>query len=55
MDIHKLKERKNELHLSYDELAEKSGIPKTTLTNIFLGRTPNRGSHRTRAWDLHKP
>lgn len=41
MDIQKLKERKNELHLSYDELAEKSGIPKTTLTNIFLGRTPN--------------
>lgn len=41
MDIQKLKQRKNELHLSYDELAEKSGIPKTTLTNIFLGRTPN--------------
>lgn len=41
MDIQRLKERKNELHLSYDELAEKSGIPKTTLTNIFLGRTPN--------------
>lgn len=41
MDIQRLKERKNELHLSYDELAEKSGIPKTTLTNIFLGRTHN--------------
>ncbi len=41
MDIQRLKERKKELHLSYDELAKKSGIPKTTLTNIFLGRTPN--------------
>lgn len=41
MDIQKLKERKKELNLSYDELAEKSGIPKTTLTNILLGRTLN--------------
>lgn len=39
MDIEKLKQRKKELGLSFDLLAEKSGIPKTTLTNIFCGRT----------------
>ncbi|MCD8309223.1 MAG: helix-turn-helix transcriptional regulator, partial [Clostridia bacterium] len=35
------KQRKKELKLSYDELSKLSGIPKTTLTNIFLGTTPN--------------
>lgn len=41
MDIDFLKARKKELHLSYDEIAAKSGIPKTTVTNIFMGRTQN--------------
>ena len=40
MDIDRLKRKKEELKLSYDELASLSGIPKTTITNILLGRTP---------------
>lgn len=39
MDIEYLKKRKKEMGMSFDELAEKSGIPKTTLTNIFGGHT----------------
>ena len=39
MDIEFLKNRKKELGMSFDDLAEKSGIPKTTLTNIFGGHT----------------
>ena len=39
MDIEYLKKRKKELGMSFDELVEKSGIPKTTLTNIFGGHT----------------
>ena len=41
MDISELKALKEAKKLSYDDLAELSGIPKTTLTNILLGRTPN--------------
>ena len=41
MDINFLLERKKKLKLSYDDLSRLSGIPKTTLTNILLGRTPN--------------
>lgn len=41
MDVKIFLKKKKELKLSYDELAELSGIPKTTLTNILLGRTLN--------------
>lgn len=41
MDYNLLKKRKKELGLSYDDLAAMSGIPKTTITNIFTGRTDN--------------
>ena len=39
LDIERLKRRKKELGISFDELSIKSGIPKTTLTNIFGGHT----------------
>lgn len=41
MDFEMLRKRKEALGISYDELAEASKIPKGTLTNILLGRTPN--------------
>lgn len=41
MNINLLRERKNKLNLSYDELSALSGVPKSTLTNIFMSRTPN--------------
>lgn len=37
MDLELWKKIKNENKLSYDFIAEKSGIPKTTVTNIFCG------------------
>lgn len=39
LDLERLKRRKKELGISFDELSIKSGIPKTTLTNIFGGHT----------------
>ena len=39
ISIEQLKERKKELGITFDELSEKSGIPKTTLTNILCGKT----------------
>jgi len=41
MDIKLLRDQKQKLKLSYDEIAELSGIPKTTVTNILTGRTQN--------------
>lgn len=40
-DIKRLKKRKKELHLTFDQLAEKSGIAKNTLYDIFRGITQN--------------
>ena len=42
MDLDLWKRIKTEQDLSYDVIAEKSGIPKTTVTNIFCGyvKTP---------------
>lgn len=40
MEIEKLKKRKKELKLTFDELSMRSGIPKRTLENIFHGITP---------------
>lgn len=41
MDISILKQQKVKMKLTYDQLAELSGIPKTTVTNIMTGRTEN--------------
>ena len=42
MNLELWKKIKEENDLSYDSIAEKSGIPKTTVTNIFCGyvKTP---------------
>lgn len=37
--IAELKAEKERQRMSYDKLAELSGVPKTTLTNILLGYT----------------
>ncbi len=37
MDLNLWKQRKKELHLNYDKIAELTGLPKSTVTNIFLG------------------
>lgn len=36
-----LRERKKELNITFEELAQKSGIPLRTLENIFHGVTKN--------------
>lgn len=41
INLQKWKEAKKCLQLSYDEIALRANIPKTTLTNIFTGRTEN--------------
>lgn len=40
-DIKRLKNRKKELHITFDQLSEKSGIPKNTIYDIFRGVTKN--------------
>ena len=40
MDIEKLKTRKKELHLTYDDLAEMTGYSRRAIVNIFKGDTP---------------
>ena len=37
MDIQQWKRRKKELHLTHDQLAEKSGISRRTIAGIFSG------------------
>ncbi len=37
MNIELWKKRKKELNLNYDQLADLTGYPKSTITNIFLG------------------
>lgn len=39
--IVELKQKRKELKITFDELAEKSGLPKRTLENIFHGITKN--------------
>ena len=39
MNIEYLIKLKNELHLTYEELSEKSGVPESTLIRIFNGKT----------------
>ena len=39
MDIEVLRKRKKELKMTFDEMSEKSGIPKRTLEAIFVGKT----------------
>lgn len=39
MDIKQLKERKEQLGISYDELSSKTGLPRATVTNVMLGYT----------------
>ena len=39
MNIEYLIKLKNELHLTYEELSEKSGVPESTLIRIFSGKT----------------
>lgn len=34
--IDKLQKKRKELHISYDELAQRSGLPKATITNTLL-------------------
>lgn len=41
MKIETLKQKKKETRITFDELSEKSGIPKRTLENIFHGITKN--------------
>lgn len=41
MNIETLKKKKQETKITFDELSEKSGIPKRTLENIFHGITKN--------------
>ena len=41
MEISILKARKKELKMTLDDIAEKSGIPKRTLEDIFRGATKN--------------
>lgn len=36
-DLNLWKQKKRELHLSYDKIAELTGLPKSTITNLFLG------------------
>lgn len=40
-NIKVLKEQRKKLGMTFDELSEKSSIPKRTLENIFLGKTKN--------------
>lgn len=39
MNIELLRQRKKELKMTFDEMSEKSGIPKRTLEAIFVGKT----------------
>lgn len=42
--IDQLQKKRKELRISYDELAEKTGLPKTTITNTmlkYLKRSPS--------------
>ena len=39
MDLELWKKRKKELHLNYEKLAEKSGVSKRTIEDIFRGFT----------------
>ena len=41
IDTKKLIEKKKSLHLTFDELSNRSNIPKRTLEDIFSGRTQN--------------
>lgn len=41
MNAKELNDRKEELNLTFDEIAKLSNIPKTTITNIFTGITKN--------------
>lgn len=37
----RLQKRRKELKLTYDDLAEKSGVPRTSITNLFCGYVKN--------------
>lgn len=37
INLEQLQKRKKELNMSYDEIAEKSGLAKSTVTNILRG------------------
>ncbi len=39
MDIEYLKTRKKQIRMTFDEIAELSGLPKSTVTNVFMGTT----------------
>ena len=39
MDIEYLKTRKKQIKMTFDEIAELSGLPKSTVTNVFMGTT----------------